>query len=113
MTTSEPAMTFMQYTIEYFKAKFQAIPEEKWCSDYYSNKGQCCVMGHLGVRHEDWSESDEATAFRELFSDQKLNEVSINDGRNPRFPQPTPKQRILAALDFIAGKQAQKEPEAK
>lgn len=100
-------MSDTKYTVDYFIAKFTAIPDEKWCVEKYESKsGERCALGHCGRRPLKGSE--EAKALGELFWDREngLEVPSVNDGRDDRFPQPTPKARILAALEFIKTKQA-------
>lgn len=87
----------MNYTKEYFIAKFEVIPEELWCTHVFTQgDGICCAYGHCG-----------STAAHPFTPERKglynlLRDVGmvarINDGHHERFPQPTPKQRILAAL---------------
>lgn len=98
-----------QYTVEYFKAKFEAIPEEKWCVGGFvdpKDSEKRCAMGHCGCA----AKNPEIDALCDLFNScreaghRMMWIGEINDGGDPRFPQPTPKQRILAALDFIAEK---------
>lgn len=90
------------YTAEYFYKKFSAIPEERWRAGNFSNqeKTQFCAHGHCG---NDWGvrECPESNALGLLFSRHRLPEIDINDGKHPRYQQPTPKQRILAALSDI------------
>lgn len=41
----------MKMNAQYFIDKFQAIPEENWCTEFFQNEeGQCCANGHCGVR---------------------------------------------------------------
>jgi hypothetical protein len=81
-----------QYTREYFIAKFEAIPEEKWTTDTYRDAaGRCCALGHC----------KEGIEQRELSNRLLMvgaSAIQVNDKKNRRYQQPTPKQRILAAL---------------
>lgn len=85
------------YDCDYFIKKFEAIPEDNWWVGDFRNMGnhcQFCALGHCGMTyHNSTKESD---ALDELFGDAVVPE--INDGENPAYQQPTPKQRILAAL---------------
>lgn len=95
------------YTVDYFIRKFEAIPEERWCVYVTDDgNGRHCAYGHC--LHND-AVTPESMALIELFP---LNENAavINNGHSPRYPQPTPKQRILAALHDIKKMQ---EPEVK
>lgn len=98
----------MQYTKEYFIAKFEAIPDERWTTGRYINPvgDCCCALGHCGYRTGELP-TDEGLALNNLLrhhlnEDQRDWGVSaaprINDGEHLSYQQPTPKARILAAL---------------
>lgn len=96
-----------KHTKEYFIEKFRAIPEDRWTTHAFSkDAGQCCAAGHCGDRG-DIESPEEARALydivRQLTGHDSLMAAvtSINDGQHPDYPQPTPKQRILAALEAI------------
>lgn len=97
----QPPNAMPKYDAEYFIEKFEAIPEEKWRSDGFygsSDSETFCAMGHCGVRDDgEWPGGD-ADALIDLFLANTIAVVEINDGGDQNFPQPTPKQRILAAL---------------
>lgn len=88
--------TATQYTREYFIAKFEAIAPERFCTgEFLDDDGNSCALGHCGLNFG--VDTAEAAALMRLFS--RVGLVSrINDGNDYRYPQPTPKQRILAAL---------------
>lgn len=88
-------------TAEDFKRFFEGIPDEKWCTQVYiDDNGRCCAMGHLGPN------TLRAQVVRDLFENILVtNAATVNDGDHPDFQQPTPKQRILAALDEIIAKE--------
>lgn len=94
-------------TPDYFIAKFSAIPDDKWTTDKFINDlGQCCVLGHLGMRsgyHQDKGNYEETQSLNYLFIDNLFTGTvtSVNDGKCALFQQPHPKQRILAALEYI------------
>lgn len=92
------------YDVDYFIAKFSAIPEEKWCSGTYESiEGKRCAYGHCGMkRHLLERDIPEANSLKELFH-KTLGEspAYINDGLVELYPQDTQKQRILAALQDI------------
>ena len=97
------------YDADYFLNKFRAIPEEKWIRGTYGAGGPDephCALGHCGMRRKnDGSfDSSEAIALRDIFRGHfPVHEV--NDGFIPHlFPQDSPKERILAALQFIKEK---------
>ena len=78
-------------TIQDYIDFVESIPEYRWCV-YEENgpNGKHCFYGHmqtLGCLF----------LFKELF-DKCCLMVEVNDGYDPRYQQPTPKQRVLAAL---------------
>ncbi len=88
---------------------FSAIPEENWrCDGNYGRKDelQHCAVGHLGFRDGKVPQTEETilnlNALNYLFSINNLPLIiNVNDLPSEQFPQPTPKQRILAALEYI------------
>lgn len=106
----------MNYDVDYFIDKFQRIPEELWITGSYCGDGRGCAFVHCGI---DWRKGivnpgkPEAQALCDLFSvalEQSV--ITINDGADSRYQQPTPKQRILAALRDIKAKQEAEKPKA-
>lgn len=93
----------MQYTSQYFIDKFEKIPEERWITNDFSNDIGCCAMGHCGMTYFSLSSDEkEAVALSNLFNDRiRASVPTVNDDRDSNYPQPTPKQRILAALRDI------------
>lgn len=95
-----------KYTVQHFIDKFSAIPDELWCIGEFTNTdnpAQHCAYGHLGCRPDD-DECEEANALDRLFRDHKLLVTAVNDDDGTKwtrlqFKQPTPKARILAALE--------------
>lgn len=86
----------MKYTVDYFINKFEAIPETRWVTMAYINEYGCCAMGHCGAQNDDCL-TEESRALKMLFAVPYAVQ-HINDGRFSQYQQPTPKQRILAAL---------------
>lgn len=87
----------MEYTVNYFIRKFEAIPEEMWCVGAYTYGDRHCAYGHCGIDKS----FDEADALFWMFTSNlnaQSSPISVNDGKCPAYKQPTPKQRILAAL---------------
>lgn len=74
--------------------------EESWCMDVVKTKdGKNCLFGHLydlgGGELMDWFENIATTYMV----------YPVNDGENPNYQQPTPKQRCVAYLkDLQSGK---------
>jgi hypothetical protein len=97
----------MKYDANYFINKFEAIPEDKWITGNYGTEDRHCALGHCGVSRVfnnnnvkiDFHATSEGSALWCLFNRTHVSSViGINDGRHPDYQQPTPKQRILAAL---------------
>lgn len=100
----------MNYTVDYFIEKFEAIPEEKWFNGNFKFGDKYCALGHCGMDDETYTE--EGNELLDLFDGYDLSVAGINDRLDPRFLQKTPKQRILAALNFIKEKNLIKEKES-
>lgn len=97
------------YDVDYFIRKFEAIPEDNWWIGEYNDEdgNRFCAYGHCGLRSKSLNrQNKEADALYALFcSDVKSIVADINDGKDIRYLQPTPKQRILAALYDIKANQ--------
>lgn len=98
-----------RFDIDFFISKFSAIPDERWCEADFNNKlGQSCALGHCGVLRSSELMFDGETDIvavhpsraegRALWEILRCNIGSVNNGGNPRYQQPTPRARILAAL---------------
>jgi hypothetical protein len=104
--------TDMNYDVQHFINKFEAIPEDKWTTGSRGTRenelGEYCAYGHCGIRHGVYLDStQEAIALAKLFyhidrtpffCDLSFGVCWINDGKYGDYQQDTPKQRILAAL---------------
>lgn len=102
----------MKYTVDYFIKKFEAIPEEMWISGIFFQNGKSCANDHCGMRLnllEQEIITTEAQGLQKVFSALPINvtdpsygysekAVHVNNGWSNEYKQPTPKQRILAAL---------------
>ncbi len=103
------------YTVDYFIKKFEAISEKFFEIRDWGNGEKRCTNGHCGMHHSNVDEGTlEAKGLNILFKDVQLTPfnpcnfpymsywwyktAAINDGRTKEYQQPTPKQRILAAL---------------
>lgn len=94
---------------DYFIKKFEAIPEENWCTGVYKLGDRCCVLGHCGFHTTEddqglrtiHAQAPEGIALSELFYTRDLSCSRVNDGEDDYYPQATPKARILAALRDI------------
>jgi len=89
------------YNVDYFINKFEAIPENEWHTGHYSNYDNTahCALGHCGEGIHKTKESKHLSILiRTNLDDRHFAVPNINDGENEKYQQPTPKQRILAAL---------------
>jgi hypothetical protein len=102
------------YTVDYFIKKFEAIPEEDWndnatacaythCGQYgHGYKNECPALSELFKKiHYKSKCQQHRDAIGENYHGWSYMVVSINDGltsNDTPYQQPTPKQRILAAL---------------
>lgn len=110
------------YDVDYFIQKFKAIPEEKWMTDDlgYPETPRCAnghfcdgrmytpIMGEL--RKVFLPLINKITCIKWHITDNYLNPdkdehrnysriaEQINNGNTVEYQQPTPKQRVLAAL---------------
>jgi hypothetical protein len=83
------------FDVDYYIGRCEALPESEWCTGTVLNAaGQCCVIGHFFHDGIDGL----SRAFKGVLD---LSLVKVNDGEEARYQQPTPKQRILAALRDI------------
>lgn len=94
----------MIFDVDYFIAKFDAIPENLWTiKKYVDDKGCMCALGHCGARVNESIQkvTEESLALNLLFTDViNVNVVSVNDRIINVFGG-TPKKRILNALVTI------------
>ena len=109
----------MNYNIDFFISKFEAIPEELFGTGGPDITGRQCTMFHCGYSGSR-SFTEESDALNSLIlSICKISMDSdgehakrywpvamLNDGRVSKYQQPTTKQRILAALYDIKKMQA-------
>lgn len=94
------------YTPDYYIKKFKRIPDELWITDELGSGKKHCALGHCGMRPLDGRtyHTPESRALQALFGNAILSVANVNDVPDTRFPQPTPKGRILAALQYIKSK---------
>lgn len=91
-----------EFTVDYFIAKFEAIPDKFWCIKRFNDpwSGAHCALGHCNWSGEG-RESEEGMALNKLLM---FETTYINDYKSFHYPQETPKERMLAALaDVKAG----------
>lgn len=92
--------------LEDFIPFLEGTPEESWCTDVVRSGQTNCLFGHLanfvGPKDNlapdfDWFEVSVSTTYKIY---------PVNDGKDPDYPQATPKQRCLAYLrDLQSGKE--------
>lgn len=107
------------YTVDYFINKFEAIPECLWLEREFRRGQMACVMGHCAdVQEERNALEDLFKLHSHLFSPVEIYghgawyfEQMVNNGDDPKYQQPTPKARILAALHDIKAMQEKEQPQ--
>lgn len=93
------------YTVDYFIAKFEAIPDQLWAvRNLGTEGGPRCALGHCALGNDITKESCGLISLLP-------NAMNINNGDDHSYPQPSPKQRILAALYDIKRMQNPEQPE--
>lgn len=96
------------YTVDHFLAKFEAIPDEKWCTKSFHHLGQSCVEGLCFIAYGGLNgEHPALVRLLEPLTGGPYPRM-INDGLHADYQQSTPKARILAALRDIKAKQEAK-----
>lgn len=103
----------MKYDVDYFIQKFEAIPEDLWCMGTLTLGDKHCALGHCGVRN---IQTEGSEALLSIFAEAStilkekgvikwhLHVAGVNDGgtwATTLFKQNTPRERILAALNYI------------
>jgi hypothetical protein len=91
-------MSQVEYTVDYFIKKFEAIPEERWISHAVGDgRGRHDAIGHCGGFR-----SPEAKALQELFRRYGCpSVVDVTDAVTFFEHSDTPKKRVLSYLGFI------------
>lgn len=88
-----------KYTTKYFIEFFSAIPDENWkVGSSFDGENTGCAITHAFR-----ASSECGNELVELFGRANLLVSSVNDCGDEivRFPQETPKARILAALEYL------------
>lgn len=97
----------MEYTIDYFIAKFKAIPRKHWIIGMLNDdKGRHCALGHCGAVVTS-NDTEESIALCGIFSSAGTIVVDINDDEygDLRHLGRSSKTRVISALTLIkAGK---------
>lgn len=102
-----------RHQIKFFINKFEATREDEWCiGQRWNVDGQRCALG-MTHPETDWSDTKETQNLGSIFAagtgymeiQYGMSQVAvINNGNHPFYKQPTPRQRILAALHDILKK---------
>jgi|GEM_PF-3535459 len=93
-----------KYDAAYFIRKFSAIPDEKWCVWAFRIGDRCCARGWCGTVYYSQPTAEDVVlgsvlAVEKGSPQERCDTVGkINNGFDARYPQPTPRARILAAL---------------
>jgi hypothetical protein len=93
------------------KSILEVIPEENWCTGNYQGdySDQFCSIGHIRDHFKSkklLNSPEERFEFElrlrrassKFLKDFQGGIVTVNDGRNVEYDQPTPKQRVMALL---------------
>ncbi|MCF0059891.1 hypothetical protein MUK70_11635 [Dyadobacter chenwenxiniae] len=94
------------------KRLLEPIPEDQWTTkDFTDRKSKCCAFGHysrLNSSDDNNFSIANCSEYRGrlgelqhsiyVFTKGEYSLIGVNDGASP-YPQPTPKQRVLALLN--------------
>lgn len=99
----------MKYDVDYFIAKFSAIPKNKWTTKKYSDgNGAHCALGHCGATEETLVNTEVSALTQIIFDAFKYYVSEINDFENSLAAGKHPRTRILNALKYIKNKKKNK-----
>lgn len=83
-----------RHLIKFFINKFEATEENEWCTGIRHNGlGQSCALGKTH-RTDNWAHTEETTNLLAI----RWDIAFVNNGKHEGYKQPTPRQRVLAAL---------------
>ena len=89
---------FLLNFINYLKSTH----EDSWCTDVVRTKeGGNCLFGHLFEYAGNDEEGNRLWDFFEAAISTTYMIYPVNDGKNPKYQQPTPKQRCIAYLQAV------------
>lgn len=103
----------MEYNVDYYIEKYEAIPDEEWCVGAYEGPNEShCALGFCGVNYGNQFMGTLESNILSRIIRKVTNETvdRLNDGADWRYQQATPKQRILAALYDVKKVQNEIEP---
>ena len=94
------------------KQMLEPIPKEEWITEDYTNKIDCCcALGHISRLLSDNPNDYSITNCSNILFGGLTRRFGIvqfgyptilprvNDGKDSRYPQNTPKDRVMALLD--------------
>lgn len=98
----------MDYNVDYFINKFEAIPDCQWTvGQLTNNQGQYCALGHCSYTVKNGLTEESNALEKLIIAYYNTSVVAINDNLQ-RYPEgnftsygSTPKERILTALRQI------------
>jgi hypothetical protein len=82
-----------KFSLEAIINFLEGTTEESWCTDVVKTEdGKSCLFGHIF----DFGGKDLFYWFENIANTYMV--YPVNDGENPKYQQPTPKQRCIAYL---------------
>lgn len=92
----------MKYDVDYFIAKFSAIPKNKWTTKKYSDgNGAHCAFGHCGATSLNGGNLEAQELEQLIYGAFKYCVPEINDYGTGLVAGKHPRTRILNALKKI------------
>ncbi len=85
-------------TLQEFYDFYFAIPDELWCTGEFVKGNACCALGLIGERNDQSKWTKNTHLLAELLGVAIEDIMFVNDDLDNDFPQPTPKERILALI---------------
>lgn len=80
-----------------------ATTEEEWVVDVVRTENKNCLYGHVVDWYHGKGYTGDITAIWDAFEEvaSSYYVYPINDGQNPKYQQPTPRQRCIALLQNL------------
>ena len=97
------------YTVDYFIKMYEQTNEDEWCILNFNIGNKFCAYGYCDIKNPgNGVFCEKGKLLQRLFESIKITRKAtasfinpvmvVNDGDALEYQQPTPKQRILAAL---------------
>ena len=103
MSDFEKAIERLSTDLQSFIDYCEETRADEWCVDVVRTKGnkQNCLYGHLVNWYHGKGYEGDVTAIWDAFEEMASSYYvyPINDGKNPRYPQPTAKERCIKLLE--------------